>query len=67
MTLFNRACACFVFPDRQVMTQNFEGKRKKILGKRSLVHYKRPNFKRAIVTLDVPRPGGSASEVGSWQ
>lgn len=42
------------FP-RQVMTQNFEGKRKRIMGKRSIVPYKRPNFKKAIVTFASPQ------------
>ncbi|CAN0480399.1 unnamed protein product, partial [Hapterophycus canaliculatus] len=34
------------------MTQNYEGKRKRIMGKRSIVPYKRPNFKKAIVTFE---------------
>lgn len=37
------------------MTQNYEGKRKRILGKRSVVAYKRPNFKKAIVTFENPQ------------
>lgn len=42
-------------PHPQVMTQNFEGKRKRIMGKRSIVAYKRPNFKKAIVTFSSPQ------------
>ena len=45
----------FVFISAKVMTQNYEGKRKRILGKRSVVAYKRPNFKKAIVTFENPQ------------
>lgn len=51
--LISRSGPCR-FP-RQVMTQNFEGKRKRIMGKRSIVPYKRPNFKKAIVTFTSPQ------------
>lgn len=37
------------------MTQNFEGKRKRIMGKRKIINYKRASFKRAIVTLDAEK------------
>lgn len=67
--LFSRRCPLLlaslmidiVFADRdapgvvQVMTQNYEGKRKRILGKRSVVSYKRPNYKKAIVTFASPQ------------
>lgn len=46
-------CSLSVFS--QVMTQNFEGKRKRIMGKRSNAPYKRPNFKKAIVTFSSPQ------------
>lgn len=53
-------------PLAQVMTQNFEGKRKRLLGKRKIINYKRASFKRAIVTLDAGKlsiedGGGSSS------
>ena len=33
------------------MTENFDGKRKRISGKRRVFTYSRPNYKRAIVTF----------------
>jgi large subunit ribosomal protein L23 len=39
-------------PVKRVMTQNYMGKRKRILGARGVWAYKRPDFKRAIVTID---------------
>eukprot|EP00752_Nemacystus_decipiens_P007638 g6827.t1 len=50
-------------PVKKVMTQNFEGKRKRIMGKRSIVPYKRPNFKKAILRRRVAQKheGSNAS------
>ncbi|CAM9515515.1 unnamed protein product [Sphacelaria rigidula] len=42
-------------PVKKVMTQNFEGKRKRLMGKRKMINYKRASFKRAIVTLDAEK------------
>lgn len=50
----------------QVMTQNFEGKRKRILGKRSIMRYKRPNFKKAIVTFETPQWSPKATSRASY-
>ncbi|CAM9599125.1 unnamed protein product, partial [Choristocarpus tenellus] len=38
-------------PVKNVTTQNFDGKRKRIAGKRRVISYKRPDYKKAIVTL----------------
>mmetsp|Transcript_29110 Transcript_29110/g.38287 ORF Transcript_29110/g.38287 Transcript_29110/m.38287 type:complete len:103 (+) Transcript_29110:194-502(+) len=42
-------------PVIKVMTQNYLGKRKRIIGTRKMAFYKRPDFKRAIVTLDASK------------
>ena len=34
------------------MTENFQGRNKRITGKRRMFAYSRPNYKRAIVTFD---------------
>jgi len=39
-------------PVKKVMTQNMLGPRKRIIGKRKIFYYKRPDFKRAIVTFE---------------
>lgn len=55
-------------PVKKVMTQNFDGKRKRLLGKRKIINYKRASFKRAIVTLDAGKlsiEGGSGSSATS--
>ncbi|CAM9929556.1 unnamed protein product [Discosporangium mesarthrocarpum] len=44
-------------PVKKVTTQNFEGKRKRLQGKRRVYAYKRPDYKKAIVTLDLERMG----------
>mmetsp|Transcript_6257 Transcript_6257/g.18962 ORF Transcript_6257/g.18962 Transcript_6257/m.18962 type:complete len:105 (+) Transcript_6257:133-447(+) len=36
----------------KVMTQNWLGKRKRLTGKRRIVGYARPDFKKAIVTFE---------------
>ena len=46
-------------PVRKVLTQNFLGKRKRIIGLNRLAYTKRPDFKRAIVKLDLDKMGGS--------
>jgi ribosomal protein L23 len=42
-------------PVKRVMTQNYLGKRKRIFGLRKIISYKRPDYKKAIVTLDLDR------------
>jgi large subunit ribosomal protein L23 len=51
-------------PVKKVMTQNFMGKRKRMYGTRTIVGYKRPDFKKAIVTLDLEQrsPGGTVQQ-----
>ena len=39
-------------PVVKVRTQNYLGKRMKIIGKRQIVYGKRPDFKKAFVTFD---------------
>eukprot|EP00612_Vaucheria_litorea_P007914 CAMPEP_0171480202 /NCGR_PEP_ID=MMETSP0946-20130122/5915_1 /TAXON_ID=109269 /ORGANISM="Vaucheria litorea, Strain CCMP2940" /LENGTH=62 /DNA_ID=CAMNT_0012011349 /DNA_START=129 /DNA_END=314 /DNA_ORIENTATION=+ len=42
-------------PVKRIMTQNYLGRRKRIYGIRKIVSYKKPDFKKAIVTLDVEK------------
>ena len=42
----------YKLPVTKVNTQNYEGKRKRIIGKRVQVHYKQADWKKAIVTFD---------------
>ncbi|KAG5182612.1 ribosomal protein L23/L15e core domain-containing protein [Tribonema minus] len=51
-------------PVKKVMTQNFLGKRKRIQGSRSIISYKRPDFKKAIVTLDLEKMSQTDSSKG---
>ncbi|KAJ8602048.1 hypothetical protein CTAYLR_002760 [Chrysophaeum taylorii] len=37
---------------QKIMTQNFLGRRKRLMGKRLVVGYARPDFKKAIVTFE---------------
>ncbi|KAL3802195.1 hypothetical protein HJC23_001739 [Cyclotella cryptica] len=46
-------------PVREVRTQNYLGKRMRIIGKRQIVYAKRPDFKKAFVTFD-----GSLADTG---
>lgn len=39
-------------PVVQVRTQNYMGKRMRIIGKRRIAYAKRPDFKKAFVTFD---------------
>ena len=39
-------------PVVQVRTQNYLGKRMRIIGKRNIVYAKRPDYKKAFVTFD---------------
>ena len=39
-------------PVVQVRTQNYLGKRMRIIGKRQIVYAKRPDYKKAFVTFD---------------
>lgn len=39
-------------PVAQVRTQNYLGKRMKMIGKRTIVYAKRPDYKKAFVTFD---------------
>eukprot|EP00584_Thalassiosira_punctigera_P009984 CAMPEP_0172535646 /NCGR_PEP_ID=MMETSP1067-20121228/7559_1 /TAXON_ID=265564 ORGANISM="Thalassiosira punctigera, Strain Tpunct2005C2" /NCGR_SAMPLE_ID=MMETSP1067 /ASSEMBLY_ACC=CAM_ASM_000444 /LENGTH=77 /DNA_ID=CAMNT_0013320587 /DNA_START=166 /DNA_END=399 /DNA_ORIENTATION=+ len=39
-------------PVVEVRTQNYLGKRMRILGKRQIVYAKRPDYKKAFVTFD---------------
>merc|ERR1719401_186417 len=39
-------------PVAQVRTQNYLGKRMRMMGKRNIVYGKRPDFKKAFVTFD---------------
>ena len=49
-------------PVKRVMTQNYMGKRKRLMGQRGVWSYKRPDFKRAIVTVDVDAVRRKAEE-----
>ncbi|CAM9430335.1 unnamed protein product [Heterosigma akashiwo] len=40
-------------PVSKVMTQNFLGKRKRLIGTRKMAQYKFPNWKKAIVSFDL--------------
>ncbi len=42
----------YELPVKKVNTINYMGKRKRVLGRRKIVHYKYRDFKKAIVTFD---------------
>jgi large subunit ribosomal protein L23 len=42
----------YKLPVVQVRTQNYLGKRMRIIGKRSVAYAKRPDYKKAFVTFD---------------
>jgi len=42
----------YKLPVTKVNTQNHEGKRKKVIGKRVVAYYKRADWKKAFVTFD---------------
>jgi large subunit ribosomal protein L23 len=39
-------------PVKKVNTINYAGKRKRVMGRRKIIHYKYRDFKKAIVTFD---------------
>mmetsp|Transcript_21704 Transcript_21704/g.31493 ORF Transcript_21704/g.31493 Transcript_21704/m.31493 type:complete len:99 (-) Transcript_21704:170-466(-) len=45
----------YKLPVLKVMTQNFLGKRRRILGPRGFRSYKQPDFKKAYVKLDMEK------------
>ena len=56
-------------PVREVRTQNYLGKRMRIIGKRQIAYAKRPDFKKAFVTFDgsLADTGLGAQVLGSGQ